>query len=461
MRALILGFTAATALGACNVIYTSPSVEEVSGADGGLDVKVVSMTHQSVAEANLTPYIPARLPAAFASDAASRAVGQVRLPVAGALPPPSGDPDPRPGFIPENLPPQGVSQPYRIGVGDVMLLSADPAGATLEQLPGLISAQAKRQGFVVQDDGAIAVPDVGRIRIAGMTLGEAEATIFDALVEKRLDPTFSLEISEFNSQRVSVGGLVGQPTLVPISLRPIYLEEAINIAGGIQVADTDTGLIRLFRGGEVYQIPLNRFLNDPRTKTILLTDGDSVYVGSAYEEESARVFFQEQLSLRSFQLQAATAILSAQVQAEANALGRLQYEREVWEQRLELGAVERGYAYLAGEVRLAGRVGLPFERAASLADILFSEKLQGLTMNFADYSEIYVIRSSDRPEEFGGVTAYHLDATNAAHLVFASRFQMRPNDVVWVSEQPVTTWGRVISQLTPQILTSVGTLGNL
>lgn len=461
MRAATLALAAFAALGGCGVIYTSPSVYEAAGGAGELDVRVVSMTHESVAEANLTPYVPPRLPAAFAPDAASRAVGSVRLPSPGALPAPSSDPDPRPGFIPENLPPQGTPQPYRIGVGDVLLLSADPASASLEQLPGLISAQSKRQGFVVQDDGAIAVPDVGRVRVAGLTLGEAEAVIFDTLVEKRLDPTFSLEVSEFNSQRVSVGGLVGQPTLVPISLRPLYLEEAINIAGGIQVADTETGLIRLFRGGEVYQIPLNRFINDPRTKTILLTDGDSVYVGSAYEEDGARVFFQEQLSLRQFQLQAATAILSAQVQAEANALGRLNYEREVWEQRLELGAVERAYAYVAGEVRQTGRVGLPFERTATLADVLFSDTVKGLTINFADYEEIYVIRSSERPEEFGGVTAFHLDASNAANLALAARFQMRPNDVVWVSEQPVTTWNRVITQLTPQLLSSAAQLGSI
>ncbi len=462
MRAGFLGLAGgcALALAGCGTIYTSPGVEAAAGGDG-LDVVVVSMTHQTVAEANLDTYIPQRLPSVYQSGAAARAAVSARIPSDAALPAPASETGPRPAFIPANLPPRGTPQPYRIGIGDVMLLSADPAGASLEQLPGLISAQAKRQGFVVQDDGSIAVPDVGRIRIAGMTVGEAEAAIFDTLVEKRLDPTFSLEIAEFNSQRVSVGGLVGQPTLVPISLRPLYLEEAINLAGGIQVADPETGLIRLFRGGEVFQIPLSRFLSDPRTREIILTDGDSIYIGSAYEEDRARAFFQEQLSLRTFQLQAATAILSAQGQAQANALNRLEYERDVWERRLELGAVERAYAYVAGEVRQTGRVALPFERAATLADVLFDESIRGITMREADYAEIYVIRGSLRPEEFGGVTAYHLDATNAANLALATRFQMRPDDVVWISEQPVTTWNRVITQLTPQILSTVGTLGNL
>ena len=38
------------------------------------------------------------------------------------------------------------------------------------------------------------------------------------LVRAGIDPSFSLEIAEFNSQRISVGGEVRSPALVPIGL---------------------------------------------------------------------------------------------------------------------------------------------------------------------------------------------------------------------------------------------------
>ena len=34
----------------------------------------------------------------------------------------------------------------------------------------------------------------------------------------------------------------------------------------------------------------------------------------------------------------------------------------------------------------------------------------------------------------------------------ATRFELRPNDVIFVAEQPVTRWNRVIQQITPSII---------
>ena len=42
-------------------------------------------------------------------------------------------------------------------------------------------------------------------------------------------------------------------------------------------------------------------------------------------------------------------------------------------------------------MRQPSRVPLPFERSMSLADVLFTEN--GIDIKFADYGEIYVIRS--------------------------------------------------------------------
>ena len=52
------------------------------------------------------------------------------------------------------------------------------------------------------------------------------------------------------------------------------------------------------------------------------------------------------------------------------------------------------------------------------------------------------------------MTAYELDASNAAHLLMATRFQMRPDDLIFVSEQKVTRINRILSQLTPVLATA-------
>jgi polysaccharide export outer membrane protein len=65
-----------------------------------------------------------------------------------------------------------------------------------------------------------------------------------------------------------------------------------------------------------------------------------------------------------------------------------------------------------------------------------------------------VLRGSDDPMEFDSLTAWQLNTKNAAALTLATRFELRPNDIIFVAEQPVTKWNRVINQITPSLITS-------
>ena len=465
MELRALAVAALLGLSGCGIVYTAPSVSTgtvFGSAVDDLDVSVVPLTFESTAAANLTTYVPSRLPLGLqpgAYDKAASQIAQQRVPRLPSLPAPPTQPNRRPGFIPDNLPPLESPRAYEIGIADVLLLSVNSSAASIEQLPGLISAQSKRQGFVVQDDGAIAIPDAGRVRVAGMTMQDAEAEIFQALVSAGIDPSFSLEIAEFNSQRVSVGGRVNNPLLVPITLKPLYLHEALDSAGGLRISDARVSKIQLFRDGQTYQVSARRFQNDPAVRQIALRDGDSVFVVSDFEEERAQARFAEQLQLRQqqqaqvqFQLQAGLTTAQINAQLAANQLAKLNAEREAFLNRVELGAVKRDYAYLAGEVVIPQRVELPFENKAVLADVLFNNR--GLNINFADYGEIYVLRRSTNPEELSRVTAYHLDATNAVNLSLASTFEMHAGDIVFVAEQPVTSWNRLLTQIFPSLLST-------
>jgi polysaccharide export outer membrane protein len=253
---------------------------------------------------------------------------------------------------------------------------------------------------------------------------------------------------------------------VPITLKPLFLHEAIGLAGGVAADDPSVTKIQLFRGGKIYQIGLERFMSDPASRRIALSDGDSIYVGSEYREVEAQRYFEEQLRLRQDQVQGTQFQLQIEQLRTQNAeiaQQRLANERSLFKERLELGAVERHYAYRAGEVRRPGRVPLPFERSINLADLLFDA--EGINIQFGDYGEIYVLRAETDPQRNGGLTAYHLDAENAANLTIATQLQIRPNDIVFVAEQPITSWNRALSQILPQIFLSaaarVGTNGGL
>ncbi|WP_231704123.1 polysaccharide biosynthesis/export family protein [Cochlodiniinecator piscidefendens] len=431
-------------LSACGAVYHSPAVQP--GPSDASSVRVVAMTSQSVAGANQSTYRPQSLPAIFSQTAG----GASGLRGTGALPEPAFEAQRRPTSLETRLPPQISNAPYAIGVGDVVLLATPQAANTLEELSGLLAAQNRRQGYTVQDDGAITIPDVGRISLAGLTLEEAEAEIFQRLIENQISPAFSLEISEFNSRRVSIGGAVARPTVAPITLTPLYLDEALANAGGVTVSDQDYATIRLYRDGTLYQIPLSELYTGSGLQRILLTDGDSVFVDTEFELEQAQAYFSEQIRLAEFRQRArqnALNELTSEVDLRRAALNEARANYQV---RLEQGDVERDYAYLTGEVAQQGRFTLPFGHTATLADALYSDG-NGIPTRTANVSQIYILRDTANQ----GVVAWHLDARNAASLLLATRMELRPNDIVFIAEQPVTRWSRVVDQISPTIISRV------
>ncbi|PJI84390.1 polysaccharide export outer membrane protein [Yoonia maricola] len=435
-------------LGACGTAYVSP---QVTAEDG--KVRIVPLTAETVVEANSDRRTPQDIPDAFFQNAGSPSA--VRG--AGAAPLPSLAEQQRPAALTTRAPPDSDPGPYQIGIGDVLLLATRSSGDTVEELSGLLAAQNSREGYTVQDDGAIAVPDVGRIMLAGLTLEEAEAQLFQSLVENRIDPTFSLEIAEFKSKRVSVGGAVGSPAIVPITLTPLFLDEAIALAGGIATPDVDFASIRIYRDGTLYQIPLVAYLRDPDLQKTRLLASDSIFVDTAFELERAQAYFAEQITLAQFRQQGrvqALAELTAEVGLRRAALTEA---RSNFQEQIALDAVDREFVYLTGEVTQPGRFPLPFGRQATLADALFADG--GFSSETGNPSQIYVLRSA--ADDVGEITAWHLNARNVSNLLLATRMNLLPNDIVFIAEQPVTRWNRVVQQIVPSLITTgVGVAAN-
>lgn len=436
---LVVGLSA---LAACGVTYTSPTVKSQAA---GAKVRVLALSSQSVLLANREPYVPRSLPEVFYIGTGGGSANP-----GAAIPAPPYVPNEVRQSLTLRLPSDPPVEPYRIGVGDVVLLSTNGSASTIEELSGILAVQNQRQGFTVREDGAISIPNIGAVSIAGMTLEEAEARLFRALVENQVDPDFSLEISQFNSKKIVVGGAVANPTIVPVTLNTPNLGQVLTAAGGLSLQDEEFASIRLYRDGALYQIPIRDFYNRPALQRTRLVDGDAIYVDTSYDLDRALTFYQQKINVLSLRNQAraqALSELSTQIGLRRAALDE---QRSNFQARANLGAEKRDYVYLAGEVNKQSRFALPYGQQANLADVLYENG--GFSTQTGNPAHIYVLRASANPAEFGAVTAWHLDAGNAANITVATQMEMRPNDVVFIEEQPITKWNRALSQFFPPLI---------
>jgi len=449
LRLLALG-AILVALSGCGVTYISSRVG--TRADDGMDVRVVPISAETVLIANSQPYAPRSLPAAFYQSAG---IGSPRG--AGALPEPPVLPQLAPQPLELRPPPPVTPGPYRLGTGDVLRLVV-AAGMQVDPLTGASEGTATMQELTVRDDGAVSMPQVGTVDMAGLTVEEAEARLFGRMIDAGLDPNFSLEISGYNSQRAAVGGAVGTPRTIALTLNPPGLNEALASAGGVTARDAAYASIRLYRDGALYQIPLEDFLARPDLQNLPVLPGDAIYVDTTYDLDRAQAFYERQLDVIALQRTNRQTAL-AEVQAEMG-LRRsvLSEQRDNFRTLADLGAVERDYVYLAGEVARQNRWPLPYGQQASLADVLYDNG--GFRSDTGNPAHIYVLRAATDPAAFGAVTAWHLDARSAAALTLAPRFQMRPDDIVFIEEQPVTRWSRAMQQTIPSFITMAASAAN-
>ncbi len=108
-----------------------------------------------------------------------------------------------------------------IGPGDLLDLS-------VYQVPELILKVR------VDSSGIVSLPLIGDLRIAGLTVRDAQLLIARELVERKMviKPEVSLFVEEFATQGITVYGEVSTPGIYPL-MGPHRLYEAISAAGGL------------------------------------------------------------------------------------------------------------------------------------------------------------------------------------------------------------------------------------
>jgi len=78
----------------------------------------------------------------------------------------------------------------------------------------------------------------------------------------------------------------------------------------------------------------------------------------------------------------------------------------------------------------------------TLADVLFTSG-GALSTSSAKRSEIYLLRGNNP------VVAYHLDAQSPTRLIVADAMELRPNDILYVAEQPIISFNRALATILP------------
>lgn len=132
---------------------------------------------------------------------------------------------------------------------------------------------------VIETDGRIIVPYVGRMRVTGLTPGQAAGQIERSLSSQTVRPQVIVSLSSNTSNTVSVGGEVNKAGLMQLTLRGERLLDAIAWAGGPKVPALQLD-VRMIRGQEVATVPLRQVMMSPPDNIVVRPNDNIVLVNN-------------------------------------------------------------------------------------------------------------------------------------------------------------------------------------
>jgi polysaccharide export outer membrane protein len=142
----------------------------------------------------------------------------------------------------------------------------------------------------VQTNGAIVLPLLGEVQVAGLTVGEIQRKVTNLLAKDYLvNPQVVVKVREFNSQFVTVVGEVKQPGRKPLRGRTRLIDALVEAGGFTQNASGEVVVSRsdgTFPGGEQrLQIRLsggNLTVQDQINLEMPLRNGDIIAAAPKY-----------------------------------------------------------------------------------------------------------------------------------------------------------------------------------
>ena len=298
--------------------------------------------------------------------------------------------------IGENLPPSVLRTPYTLGVGDEMQITQL---INIEDETGSTKSRVASRFIKIADDGFVAILGVGRLQLEGLNQFEAEDLIYRTLVRNEINPEFELQISKFESKKIYLSSFSSNNAddlnkegnsnpssfiALPFTNTEIYLHQLL-VELKPAVKKGQDSLIVLKRDNSIFRMSLKKVLSGELPDIKILAD-DRIFIES------------------------------------------LPYRPET--------------AILTGEVKQDKLIPISAAQRQSLAEALYRED-GAIILGLSDTSQIFVIRELIKKT----IVAYHLDASNPARLILATKFELRPNDIIFVAPQFVTNYNRALIQI--------------
>lgn len=299
---------------------------------------------------------------------------------------------------------QGPASPV-IGAGDqleLVIWEAPPAAlfgaSTLDPRSTSPSSATTLPPQMVDREGFISVPFVGRISVAGQTTAQVAAEVSKRLRGKANDPQVLVRLAQNTSSTVVVVGDVTTNMRLPLTATGERVLEALAAAGGVR-SPMHKVTVQITRGVEQVAMPLEAVVRDPR-QNIALRPGDVLAALSLTQSFTAM-----------------------------GATGR---QEEV--------------SFEAGGITLAQAVA----RAGGLSD------------SRADPEGVFVFRFETAPGLTGGADSaplvYRLNLREARSLFLMQGFVMQDRDILFVSNSPAADLQKflnLVSTATRQVVYTV------
>jgi len=298
---------------------------------------------------------------------------------------------------------------YRVGPRDVLSVTlwggGDAAAAFAAVTAGSPSSQGQSTvagstggstggqgvGFQVSPDGTIFFPYVGRVDVAGRTVEEIAQELTKRLRPIINNPQISVSVTGYNSQKFQLAGAVTDPKVYPLTNVPLTVSDAIALGGGSATGATGTD------GGD-----LSHVIYIHHHKSQVLDIRNFLRYGDASQD-------------------------------------RLVSQGDV----IFVPDASSEQVHILGEVKTPGNYPMPS------GDLNLTEALGnagGLDLTSANPARIFVFRGSYQKPQI-----YWLDASSPDAMLLGNKFELHPQDVVYVATAGLVSWDRFLTQLLPTI----------
>jgi len=251
-------------------------------------------------------------------------------------------------------------------------------------MPAGPGRSAIESGTRVDESGYIFFPYIGKTKAEGKTLEELRSSLTWSLKKYIPKPQLDVSVAAFRSKKVMVHGMVNSPGSVSIGSLPLTVPNAIREAGGfLKGADHSSIIVKRKNTTHVFDLSPNG--NHTAAQLVLLPD-DMVVIPEKKDK----------------------------------------------------------FAYVLGEVESPG-LHLLGEAGATLTEVIASSG--GLKYRSADSRGVFVMREEPKDDNSQHISVYQLDVSDISAYVIGTQFEIFPEDVLYVSSDPLTNWNDVLKKL--------------